>query len=298
MARCIFCENKADSKEHLYGAWLQKVYNVNPSPKGKRRHLESRVTPDGAPFVATNGNFSKGGHQLNTTVQKAICQSCNSSWLSDIQDYMRPIFKKFTHNGDLLLSSADQKTIVQWLYLKQLLYQFATETLNGLSWDQRSALQAQRVNCPPEEQLVRAKEKWLEDDCAYFRRNVLPPSDVRFFVSRALYDNKSLGGFNYVPRVAFYSRRGEGQIRGFAFGYLTLIHIGHFFATIHKPIVVQGESMVSLPISLPRCLIEISSRWTKEVMLNQVRVSHRDAEHRLLSHLVQQSQGEVRFNYP
>jgi hypothetical protein len=72
--QCAFCENPADSREHLWGEWIGKLL-------GPRQYEIRQVDGNGEPKV-----FPKVELDVKSW---EVCDGCNTGWMSDIENEAR-----------------------------------------------------------------------------------------------------------------------------------------------------------------------------------------------------------------
>jgi hypothetical protein len=93
--KCLFCDNSADSQEHLFSVWILQ------SLKSK---LEFRQRRPGIP----TRDFSSPptvGH---------VCEKCNNGWMSRVEDRVKGVLGPLMHDISIPLSSKQQEAISLW----------------------------------------------------------------------------------------------------------------------------------------------------------------------------------------
>jgi hypothetical protein len=78
MSKCIFCNNAANSKEHIIPQWLLSIL---PNPGDAFRFKIGNKDPVLSPSI-------------ERTV-KAVCQDCNRGWMSDLEVEAAPLLRSF-----------------------------------------------------------------------------------------------------------------------------------------------------------------------------------------------------------
>jgi hypothetical protein len=97
---CAFCDAAADSDEHLWGDWLNRVlptyenttYNIAIGPTTRAWN---------SPRPAT-------------LKIKAVCGPCNNEWMSRLESAVKPIIVPMIYGQRVKLSPDDQKIIATW----------------------------------------------------------------------------------------------------------------------------------------------------------------------------------------
>jgi hypothetical protein len=111
---CAFCgqvlTSKINSKEHVWPKWLQK-----------------RLGVDNRQFEGIHTGIPWGIHTISTRVQSgnslvlgAICTSCNSGWMSELESKIAPIFEKLWDTSGtsryIVLDQQACETIAHWTF--------------------------------------------------------------------------------------------------------------------------------------------------------------------------------------
>jgi hypothetical protein len=117
----MFCSiKKANSREHVYGAWWGKHLNEAHFPKDfKLRHLTSNFTEDGR-YERLEGPFRPAQKSSETTF-KVVCSSCNNGWMNQIEQGMQGAFVELYRGNSRRIRSEKRAEVSNWLFLKGLL---------------------------------------------------------------------------------------------------------------------------------------------------------------------------------
>lgn len=121
MARsCIFCGKEGNlSKEHLWPAWLGKMY----PRKGDEKHtLVSQTSMNKS--LLRNTVYERLGH-LFSLKNRVVCCDCNNGWMSEVEDDTKPIILKMLNGPKLKISNAELKQLSFWVALKIVTAEFA-----------------------------------------------------------------------------------------------------------------------------------------------------------------------------
>jgi hypothetical protein len=92
---CIFCGERADSKEHLYPDWILQT-------------LEDR-----RPFQQKLGNGSYRTFSGEMTV-RCVCSNCNSGWMSTLENSLIPLMKPMMLGESTLLDELQRRQLAVW----------------------------------------------------------------------------------------------------------------------------------------------------------------------------------------
>ena len=100
-ATCLFCDNKANSKEHLWPAWI----------------LES-IQPYSTKLLRTQGDSAPreiGAIGKKNITVKSVCKPCNHGWMSDLETESRPILSPMMHDLIAPLDDQQRHVIAKWM---------------------------------------------------------------------------------------------------------------------------------------------------------------------------------------
>jgi hypothetical protein len=111
---CIFCGRDDVNREHILPKWFNKLYPAVPLTK---THVVSE--PGNLSFLSERKAENSDG-----LIAEVVCKSCNSGWMSQIEDPVRNIL--FDANGNLVLSLSEidrfnAERLSLWLVLKSVI---------------------------------------------------------------------------------------------------------------------------------------------------------------------------------
>lgn len=151
MMICLFCENNANSPEHIFPDW----YN--------RRVPTDRISKAGVleTWYGMNAPLAqysiKRGKITNRTV-RVVCESCNTGWMSRIEDRSSRIFKRLLTDEIFTLDENIINTIAAWAHLKLMI---------------SDALPEEKQHIPKISRIMFAKnETLLANTCVYLGRYI------------------------------------------------------------------------------------------------------------------------------
>jgi hypothetical protein len=150
--RCIFCGGSGMSKEHIWGDWLKHHVKAN-LPKHSLGTLI--VNPPGTPNVSSVG--SRTGDPLRSKV-RVVCETCNNTWLSAIQNRVKPLLIPMIGGQPCVLSHDKQQTLATWITMATMTSEFMLHEKTQISVSQ-------------------ADREWLWE-------KYTPPSDWRIWIGR------------------------------------------------------------------------------------------------------------------
>jgi len=100
MRICMFCHEKASTKEDAWPLWLTKRF-----PTSSTAHMDAELGGRKLP----NWPTAKPRLQL-----KWICQSCNNGWMSRLENSAKPIVESILDDKLKGLDTSAQSTLAQW----------------------------------------------------------------------------------------------------------------------------------------------------------------------------------------
>jgi hypothetical protein len=161
LKRCIFCgsDDKLTS-EHIYGEWL-KAYVPRTHNKHEFQHIKS-----GSPGIHEFADKKiKAGDPVNSQV-RVVCGSCNSGWMSGLQNRAIPFLTPLVRREFSELNIAAQTAIAAWAAMATMTSEFL-------------AREPQTIVIPQHERT------WL-------KQNLTPPTNWRIWIGR--YNRETWGG--------------------------------------------------------------------------------------------------------
>ena len=123
MTTCLYCPNRANSKEHLFPDWLNEVLGyVHPTLLflGKTRGWRSD---------------KPATHKL-----RVVCETCNNGWMSDIEDAAKPILTPLVLGQPSHLDVNQQQVVATWAFSRAIIGEQLSPDLKGIPADHRQWL--------------------------------------------------------------------------------------------------------------------------------------------------------------
>jgi hypothetical protein len=112
MARqCIFCPNKANSKEHLWPDWILRRLKISRPMLHVRAASPAKIIPRAEILI------------------KCVCETCNHGWMHDLEDLNIPIIGSMMEDNSMHLTLEHQRAVVRWA-IKTSMVQDAIDTRN------------------------------------------------------------------------------------------------------------------------------------------------------------------------
>ncbi len=98
MRQCLFCENPADSQEHVWADWVLERL------KGKRQPMKGFIEKKQIEFGGSNPHLKI----------KCVCTDCNNGWMSKLEGANVPLIGCLMQDVALSLDQPEQRTIACW----------------------------------------------------------------------------------------------------------------------------------------------------------------------------------------
>lgn len=102
---CIFCPNKADSREHGWSDWA----------------LQRLKTPTRI-FGRVDDQLYHDPNQKQLWV-RCVCVECNTGWMKNLEDAVIPTVGEMMNGVDKTLSVDEQRTIVEWAVKSAMVFE-------------------------------------------------------------------------------------------------------------------------------------------------------------------------------
>src|SRR5436853_4743843 len=122
---CEFCgrNDSEPNHEHIIPQWVGKEF---PTGKWHAEYLQEPLLGDGVPTQVRK--FPKKYLDMTT---KGVCDRCNSSWMSRLEQNARLVLAPMMHNKPMVLSPVQQRLIMRWLVKTAM----ALELQHGKKYD-------------------------------------------------------------------------------------------------------------------------------------------------------------------
>ncbi len=97
---CLFCDNTADTVEHLWPDWLNDVLP---------NYADTTYT-----HRTVNGVRQWGSKRAANLTVKVVCESCNTGWMSDLEGEAKLLLTEPIRARKIALDKPQQRTIAKW----------------------------------------------------------------------------------------------------------------------------------------------------------------------------------------
>ncbi|MEU7415127.1 hypothetical protein [Streptomyces antibioticus] len=99
---CVFCGEKAGSREHVLPAWMARE-----APKAFTESNGTRnVYKDGRMIVVPD--------KFATATVKCVCGTCNNGWMSNLEASAKPFLMQLTRGDQIALGPTEQTALATW----------------------------------------------------------------------------------------------------------------------------------------------------------------------------------------
>jgi hypothetical protein len=109
MRTCIFCEGPASSKEDAWPLWLMRQLEADEA--GRVEAQRGRQAP-------YSWRTAKGKLQV-----KFVCTSCNSGWMSQLENRVKPIVEGLLSDIRMTFDSSDQTSLAMWAVKNAMVFE-------------------------------------------------------------------------------------------------------------------------------------------------------------------------------
>jgi hypothetical protein len=118
---CIFCDHNANSKEHIWPVWLHEHLGPVPERTWHHRPIYNYHPSTGE---VISGPTGRQGDQRTIRV-RAVCRSCNSGWMSELESDVRPYLTPIVKGEPVTLLRPAIAKLAQWISLKAMIAEHA-----------------------------------------------------------------------------------------------------------------------------------------------------------------------------
>lgn len=113
--RCIFCLGHENiSREHVIPDWVRQIIPKKPH-HGQYFILTQSVRSKLPPGLRPRHRSARvrQGHPISRKI-KAVCKSCNTGWLSNLEEELKPRLRALILGEVLTLTPWDQRRLATW----------------------------------------------------------------------------------------------------------------------------------------------------------------------------------------
>lgn len=150
MARnpCLWlCGRDADSTEDVFPNWLRDQLRAKPQRR-RRWKIASVIDPSiPRPIVETPTTIRNA---LSVKASKAVCTTCNTGWMSDLQSAAKPMIGPMVDGQRVSIGPGDQRLAAAWATMTGITFNYAS----GDSVDESARLYLGSHHSPPPNTVV------------------------------------------------------------------------------------------------------------------------------------------------
>lgn len=134
VTRCIFCPNKADSREHAWPDWvLRRFSSYTAGP------IHSTI----------QGKIQNVDLTQRSLKVRCVCQPCNTGWMKRLEDTVIPLVSPLMHDLGKPLDILQQSTIALWAVKTVMVFEYATDQKPTIFYTDTDREQLKRKELPP-----------------------------------------------------------------------------------------------------------------------------------------------------
>jgi len=178
---CCFCNGPGLTKEHIWPDWAADLLPDSGS------YFRAKIRGGGglSPGGSVEGHWSRQG-AVKTIRLRVVCKPCNSGWMGDMEQAVKPILKPMLNDKQISLSRDNQQTLAQYFAMKAMVADLSRPPY-AFTENERNLFYLERA---------------IPDRCRiHLSRYPDPPNPIV-----ALYNKESVGGiglnqtfrFNYI----------------------------------------------------------------------------------------------------
>lgn len=138
--RCIFCRGSPLTLEHILPDWMREI--IPRTPDQKHNFITATKNPDVSQERIETSDLRQG-HPLSKKV-RVVCKSCNTGWLSDFEDELKPKIKPLILGGKSILTPWDQRRVATWAAKTSMTMEFIHPETAAITFGEREYLRLHR----------------------------------------------------------------------------------------------------------------------------------------------------------
>lgn len=113
---CIFCNSSGLTKEHFWPNWLGEHIGKQESAKYIEGSIQATPKLDDSDEII---NTRSGG--VETKKFRVVCATCNSGWMSALEEKVKPILQNAITTCDMRLNEQQLHFFSKWIVMKTML---------------------------------------------------------------------------------------------------------------------------------------------------------------------------------
>jgi hypothetical protein len=141
---CVFCNGYGLTKQHLWPDWLKQILHREGNSHSQFMTAVDRTVPNKV-FIKPE-LIEKQGH-IGVRKIRNVCGSCNSGWISRLENKTKPILTKLILGERFVLEEKFQSDIASWVMLMAIMGEYTDKRTQSIPPDDRTYLMIHGV--PP-----------------------------------------------------------------------------------------------------------------------------------------------------
>lgn len=106
--RCIFCQERPGSREHVFPNWLNKVFPVDEDSEEQPEWARHRADVEGV----TAQTWSAAA--IASLTSRLFCHTCNTGWMADLETKAHPLLTPMMTGHPVVMTALDQLIVATW----------------------------------------------------------------------------------------------------------------------------------------------------------------------------------------
>ncbi|MBL4831067.1 MAG: hypothetical protein JKY55_14425 [Aliivibrio sp.] len=162
---CIFCEQSGLTKEHFWPDWLGKQIGKNESAKYIEGSIQATPKLDDA-----DEKINTRSGSVATKKFRVVCGTCNSGWMSALEEKVKPILQNAITPCDMMLNEQQLHLFSKWITMKTMLAEHTKLNTSSIPKEDLQRFR-EKQTIPAYFKIYVAKHD-TNDICAYSRTSV------------------------------------------------------------------------------------------------------------------------------
>jgi len=132
--KCVFCSNGSLSKQHMWPDWIKKIL-----PRIETSHSQylTRFSMHTGNAVLLQPEFQQHRGNIGARKIRNVCRTCNSGWMSRIEEKAKPTLTKLILGEDIELTITDQILVSTWATLMAIIAEYTDISTLSISENDR-----------------------------------------------------------------------------------------------------------------------------------------------------------------
>ncbi len=136
---CIFCDNPANSREHVWPNWLKHLV-PRELPSRTHYHSITEWNDEISALEHTSFNTNTQAGDPHSQRLKIVCTCCNNGWMSRLQEAVKPILEPLITGTFEPLAAKDQEILIRWATMFTMVVEYKDQATVTSSKEERKTL--------------------------------------------------------------------------------------------------------------------------------------------------------------